>query len=265
MANLGLADFQPGLQENLIQNRGALMVHEIGISCTCRVADTFAGIKGDGKERRREPFCPRCRGDGWLYRAPRVIKGITTSIRQQRNILDAGVAQPGDMIFSPSLESPDCIQEHRRIGAYDRLTATWEQPLDDGHVLIRGAATSAENAGLITHLEKNEDRLWYEPKDAVWCEDEDGIQYFEGANFVLGPGKIIKWVGQSPSVGKRFTIKYNAFFEWIVFQPPQERRDRDNEDLGQLVFLRKRHIAFINDSPLAVPDDKVSLQTRMSC
>lgn len=265
MAIPGLADFTPGLQESLIQSRGSKMLHEIAISCTCRVADTFAGLVGDGDQNRRRPFCRKCRGDGWLYRQPAVVIGLATSIRQQRNILDAGVAQPGDMMFSPSLESPDCATDHRQIGAWDKLTATWTQPLDDGHVLVRGAGTDSENKGLETYLTDDEDRLWYEPGEPIWCEDEDGIVYAGGADFVLGPGKIIKWIGRRPVARKRYTIKYTAYFEWIAFQPPQERHDRGNRDLGQLVFLRKRHISFVNDSPIALPDDRVPIQSRIKC
>lgn len=266
MARVGLADFTVGLQRDLILNRGSTMLHEIAISCTCRVEDTYAGSHADAKERRREPFCQRCRGDGWLHRDPKVVIGLATSIRQQRNILDAGIAQPGDMMFSPSLESLDCsLEGPRKIGAYDKLTALWSQPLDDGNVLVRGAATLDENLGLNSFLTKDEDRLWYEPDSAIWCEDEEGIVYNAGADFVLGPGRVIRWVGNRPYVKKRYTIKYQAFFEWIVFQPPQERHDRDNADLGQLVFLRKRHIALVNDNPHAVPDDKISLQSRVNC
>jgi hypothetical protein len=261
----GLADFTPGLQESLIQSRGAIMVHEIAISCTCRVEDTYAGIKGDGKERRRDAFCPRCRGDGWLYRAPRTLVGLATSIRQQKNILDVGIAQPGDMMFSPSTDAGCRPPASNRIGNWDLLTATWDQPLDDGHVLVRGAGTSAENLGLRTDLSPDEDRLWYEPKSAVWCEDEFGTVFSEGADFVLGPGKIIKWVGNRPIRGKRYTIKYNAYFEWVVFVPPQERRDRENADLGQLVFLRKRHVAMLNESPVAIPEDRIPLSSRIKC
>lgn len=262
MAGNGLADFTPGLQEGLILNRGALMLHEIAISCTCRAEDTFAGLKDDGKQRRREPFCPRCRTDGWLYRSPRMVQGLATSIRQQRNILDAGIAQPGDMQFSPSLEPPDCATPYRSIGAWDKLTATWEQPLDDGQVNIRGAA---QNSPVVSNLAPNQDRLWYEPSSAVWCEDEFGKTYVEGTDFQLGPGKIISWIGGAPKIGIRYTIKYNAFFEWIVFVPPQERRDRDNDNLGQLVMLRKRHITFVNDSPLALPEDHIPIQSRVNC
>lgn len=264
MSRFGLADFTPGLQEGLIQNRGARMLHEIAISCTCRVEDTYAGIKGDGTERRRDPYCRRCRGDRWLYRAPKVVTGLATSIRQQRNILDAGNTQPGDMIFSPSFDNK-CAEAQRKIGAWDKLTALWDTPLDDGHVLIRGAGTAGENKDLKTGLQSNEDRLWYEPAKAIWCEDEEGVKYTEGTDFELGPGKIIRWIGRTPYNGKRYTIKYSAYFEWIAFQPPQERRDRENNDIGQLVFLRKRHIALVNESPLSLPEDRIPVQTRVNC
>jgi hypothetical protein len=170
------------------------------------------------------------------------------------------------MQFSPSFDSLDCsVAEPRRIGAWDKLTATWDQPLDDGHVLVRGSGTLNDNAGLNTFLHEDEDRLWYEPKSAVWCEDEDNVVYNEGADFELGPGKIIHWIGKKPQLRKRYTIKYNAFFEWIVFSPPQERRDRSNADIGQLVFLRKRHIALVNASPVATAEDRVPIQTRVKC
>lgn len=265
MSFLGLGvDFTTGQQQGLIEDRGSLMLHEVAISCTCRVEDIYAGFKDDGVDRRREPFCPRCGGEGWLYRDPKIVKGLATSIRQQRNILDSGWAQPGDMLFSPSIVSSDCGPP-RKIGAFDKLTATWEQPLDDGSVLVRGAGALDDNLALKTGLDPNEDRLWYEPLTAVWCEDENGITYSQDSDFILGPGRVIKWVGKSPQLRQRYTIKYMAFFEWIVFVPPQERRDRDNRDLGQLVFLRKRHIVYPNSNPMVTPADRETLQARSQC
>lgn len=242
------------------------MLHEIALACTCRIEDVYAGVKGDGEERRREPFCDRCGGDGWLFRNPDQVVGLATGIRQQRNILDAGVAQPGDMMFSPMPEEASCDSSgRRRITQYDKLTALWDQPLDDGQVLIRGAGTLHENKGLKTYLNENEDRLWYEPSSAVWCEDDAGETYSEEGDFELGPGRIIRWVGNSPRKGQRYSFKYNAFFEWIVFAPPNERVDRDNTDLGPSVLLRRRHVAIVNDNPVGTAQDQISLQSRVSC
>lgn len=266
--NIGLGvDFQPGLQSGLVQNRGADMIHEIGVACPkCRNEDVFSGLRDDGKQRRRSPYCKRCGGDGWLFRDGILTRGLAVGIRQQKNIHDVGLAQPGDMVFSvdPGFFG-GCGQDGRRVSRDDKFTSTWSQPLDDGQTIVRGAATLGENKDLREPVDDSEDRLWYEPESALWCEDEDGTVYKQDADFVLGPGRVIKWVGNQPLKGTKYTLKYNAYFEWLVFAPPQERRDRDNKDLGPLVFLRRRHIAFVNDSSVVTEDDRQSLKSRISC
>lgn len=263
--NLGLSiDFQPALQSGLIQNRGSDMLHEIGMACAaCRTEDVFEGMQGDGKTRR-SPNCEVCI-DGWLFRSPLVIRGLVTSVRQQKNIIDAGLAAPGDMLFSPEPPDTECDQENRRYSQDDKFTATWSQPLQEGQTIVRGAATFRGNNVLNTQIDITEDRLWYEPESALWCEDENGRVYLEDSDFELGPGKVIRWIGTSPVMGERYTLKYNAFFEWLAFAPPQERRDRDNRDIGPLIFLRKRHIAFVNSSPIIKDDDRIDLQSRLDC
>lgn len=242
------------------------MIHSVGVACTCRVEDVYAGITDDGKQRRRDPFCDKCGQDGWIYRNPRPTVGIITGVRHQKNILDAGEFQPGDATFSPSPNSADCDEEYLRIGAFDKLTATWPEPVDDGQVLIRAAGSKAQDVGIKTYLKDNEDRLWYEPARAIWCEDEFGIVYKEGADFELGPGRLIKWVSDNrPNPGTRFSLKYEAYFEWIVWQPPGERRDRNEKNLGEIVQLRKRHVQFVNSSPFATEEDRESLQAQVSC
>lgn len=263
--NIGLGiDFQPGLQSGLISSRGSDMLHEIGVACSkCRTEDTFEGMAGDGK-RHRSPDCDVC-DDGWLFRLPLVVRGLATSIRQQKNIIDVGLTQSGDMLFSPEPSDTECYQGSRRYSRDDKFTATWSQPLDDGQTIVRGAATMRGNQVLNTQVDLTEDRLWYEPESALWCEDENGITYQEGTDFVLGPGKIINWVATAPAMSVRYTLKYNAFFEWLCFSPPQERHDRNNRDIGALLFLRKRHIAFVNSSPIIRDTDRIDLQSRINC
>ena len=117
--------------------------------------------------------------------------------------------------------------------------------------------------GIIWWSDKvNEDRLWYNASSSIWCEDEDGNVYRSG-DFKLDGSKIIKWTGDSPTIGKKYVIKYNAYLEWIAFDPPAVRRDR-NRDLGQRVGLRRRHVALIDDDPRARVGDKIPFCSRVS-
>lgn len=200
-----------------------------------------------------------------MYRNGVLTCGLATSIRQQRNVHDIGESQPGDMQFSLGPDFFECGGGGRRVGRDDKFIATWDQPLDEGQTIVRGAATMSDNLRLKYNVSEDEDRLWYEPATALWCEDENGITYTQNGDFILGPGKVIKWVGNQPEVGVKYAIKYTAFFEWIAWIPPLERRDKNNRDLGPLVFLRKRHIAHINDSPVITADDRVPLSTRIAC
>lgn len=263
--NIGLGiDFQPGLQAGLINNRGSEMLHEIAIACSkCRTEDTYDGMSGDGK-RPRSPNCDVCEG-GWLFRSPLPVVGLAVSIRFQKNINDVAVAQPGDMQFGPEPPDTECGQEGRRYGLNDKFTALWSQPLDDGQTVVRGAATMHENNVLNTGIDITEDRLWYEPDASIWCEDENGVVYEQDVNFEFGPGKVIRWIGTAPLQGTRYTIKYSAFFEWIAFVKPQDRRDKGTTDLGPLVFLRMRHVAFVNSSPVIKDEDRIDLQSRLDC
>ncbi len=268
MSNLLHIDFYPGLQASLINDRGLQVVHEIAITCTCRITDTYAGLKEDGKQRRAGWSCPRCGDSGWLYRDPVLLTGMVTGIRQQKNILDIGVYKPGDMLLSPLPTSGSSCGDtsfSRKIGMSDKITATWPQVIDDGIVIIRGAASTGENTNLKNSLAIDEDRLWYEPASAIWCEDDQGNTYTEGSDFTLGPGRIIKWVGNQPALKQAYTFKYNGYFEWIVFANPQERIDRNGDDLGQAVMLRKKHVVSVNSEPTGSDSDKTSFRSKVSC
>jgi len=243
--NTGLGiQFQPGIQEGLVNNRGSDMVHEFGLACSkCRTSDVQANMVNDGKSQTRNPLCPICAGTGTIYRDPYIVRGLATSIRQERNILDAGEAQPGDMQFSITPDRLDCADGPRRVSRDDRFTAMWSQPLDEGQTIVRAAATLEDNARFTNNVDLDADKLYYEPERALWCEDEDQVRYRESGDFSLGPGKQIRWVGNRPDPKKKYVLKYNAYFEWVSWKPPQERVDRDNRDLGPLIFLRRRHVA----------------------
>lgn len=255
----------PGIQDGLIKNRGSDMIHLLGLACAkCRTEDVHAGLILDGQMRQRSPNCSRCMGEGMVYRSPILVTGIATNIRQQRNVHDVGFAQPGDMMFSTGPGWEDCAQHAHKFSVGDKLIATWPQPLDEGQTVVRGAATMSENIRLANNVSEHEDRLWYEPASAIWCEDENDVVYTQGSDFTLGPGRVIAWIGNSPSLGVKYTVKYTAYFEWLIWAAPQERTDR-NRDMGALVFLRKRHVAFVNDSPFITADDRVPVSVRVQC
>lgn len=260
-------DFAPGLQEALITDRGTKMIHETALTCTCQVSDQYASMTLDGKKNRRDQYCNKCAGLGFIYRNPIVVTGMVTNIRQNRTQLEEGLHISGDLTFSP-LQNDACscdgITTYPKISLSDRLTSTWSQPIDNGQVLVRNAANLGFNPSLNTNLSPLQDKLMYEPSKAIWCEDEDGNTYKENADFTLGKGRIINWLNP-PKDGKKYTLKYEGYFEWIVYAPPVERIDKNNKDLGQLVYLRKRHLHIIGESPLASKDDLVPVSFKMDC
>lgn len=265
MPGLGIS-IDPVVQDNFIADLGSDMLHERAVACTCRGEDVFAGMVEDGMARRTEPHCERCGGDGWLYRDPRVVRGLVTSARNRTQLIEAGVARPGDMLFSPPVrQQPGCAGSHlgSRLGMWDKLTASWPEPLDDGQSLVRAAAAIGHNAGLRSGVSVDEDRLWYEPARAIWCEDEDGETYTENADYELS-GRVLRWIGaRRPRVRARYTLKYEAYLEWIVAEPPQERRHAGRA-LPQAAVLRKRHAAILTGD-LPTESDRLPLKSRWRC
>jgi len=242
----------------LITNRGEELIHEIGMRCVCNLEDTFAGqIEQTHVPRKRNIFgCDICTGDGYIFRNPKKIIALITSINERKDWLAEGWAIPGDCTMS--------VQPDYAISGHDQVTFTRPQSIPDGQVIIRGAGTMSDNSARDTKVVTDEDRLWYCATDAIWCEDEDGIVY-SNSDFSLNSSKVIKWFGNQPAIGKKYTIKYNAYLEWIAFNPPNERRDR-NRDLGARVPLRKKHAVFVNRDPRIRAEDKVPFCSRIqSC
>lgn len=255
-----LVDFLGGdlleLQRQLFEDRQDTVILEQGISCpTCRNHDPFAStIEIDGRPGQviRSLACQNCAGNGILYRNARVVAGLTTSIHNQSNkdITDLGYATPGDAVFSPNLDAGF-------VGEQDRITFTNPASVDS-QLIVRGAATMQENQELTTDLLPNEDRLWYLPESTIWCEDENGVVYYQGSDFNFLNNKIV-WT-QGPENGTIYTIKYRNYPEWIVYAGIQERYDR-GRNLAQKVLLKKKHVHFQNGSQAATPAQRSEEQS----
>lgn len=215
-------------QDGLIHNRGQVIVHEIGLACTCRSGDRSDSVVGAGGSFN----CNKCE-NGIMYRKPRQIMGLITSIGYQRQLSESGFVAPGDCLLSvsPNLDSPP--------SDFDKIIFTWPENVNDGQVIVRG-----EDAKSNDSLNSNEDRLHYKAAKAIYVEDEDSNVYEENSDFYLDDRKIV-WIN-APEDNKRYSIKYMAYLEWLVYNSPFSRRDRDGS-LGYRVNLRKKHIANLRD------------------
>lgn len=257
-SDIGLGiDFDFPLFKGQIDDRGEVLIHEIGLRCTCNQEDMFAGETEHGAQsmRKRRKFgCKICNGYGYIYRKARRLVGMVTSIRQSKQQLEAGWSVPGDAVVSVK---PDVL-----VSVGDLFTFTWTQPVSDGQIIVRGAANTNDNLTRKTKLETDEDLLWYSATESIYCEDEDGVEYSSTEDFILNGSKILKWVGKQPIQGKAYTIKYKAYLEWVVFLPPDVRRDHDR-DLGLRIPIRKRHVALVNSNPSVSAMDRTPFCERI--
>jgi hypothetical protein len=253
---MSLPDWDFSLLEELIEERGSDVIIETGVSCTCRNGDLYAStIEREGMPGAfRSMNCSRCQGDGWIYRNARVIRGLVTGIDPGRDkkLIEAGYAIPGDAVFSPSLNISTPVSD------FDKITFQFSQPINEGQIIMRGAAHLEENAQIDTDLEEDEDRLWYVADCTIWCEDEDGVVYTQDADYVFDSRKI-RWIGQAPIVGKLYTLKYFGFPEWIVYVQPFQRIEQDS-NLGPRVLIRKKHVAYLTGSDAATPAERTEEQ-----
>jgi len=244
------ADWDFPLMEEFIQDREDQVVWETAIACpTCRKGDATAAFneKNSTEVVNIRPIdCPTCHGDGFIYRNARLITGLLTQINAgNRQLIDLGLAFPGDAIFSPALTSPD-------MHDMDKVTMCITDVLHEGQVIQRNAARLSNAKARPTDLDASEDRLWY-PGDGcvVWCEDANNVVYFSPGDFQIIDNRI-RWVGNRPADGVFYTIKYHYYPEWVVYASPLQRVDR-GRDLKQRVVLRKKHLAFMNSTEKATP------------
>ncbi len=224
-------------QDGLIANRGQVIVHEVGVSCTCRSGDLRDPVLGPSGSMN----CTKCE-NGWLYRNSRQVMGLIAGISYQRQLNDEGFVSPGDCVLSvsPNLDKPPMD--------FDRITFTWPEPLGDGQVIVRGA-----DAERNSELDPNTDLLHYAGASLIYCEDETGREYTE-ADFNFDGRKLV-WINPPP-IRIRYTIKYMGYLSWIVFSTPHSRRDRDTS-LGSRIILRKSHMVNLRTALDETPVEKV--------
>lgn len=257
----------PAFDAKFVNDHATDMVHELGVRCACARDDAIASAIPNRMDTTQRPFCPRCNGYGFLWRDPVVLPGLLSNAIVRAEPAMAGWLTPGDLQFSPAPIPENPVSTSRRpIGEMDKFTATWPTAMDGGgQVILRGAASLLPAPGAGFDIDPLADRLWYEPAEALWCEDEAGQLYTANADFDLGPGKQIRWRegGRAPAVETWYTLKYAGYAEWLAFMPPRERRI-GAADMGPLVYLRKRHAYLVQESPFIFPHERMAIAERVS-
>lgn len=217
--------FDPILQNAFVTSpvdgHGETLLWRRASKCPCSL---------DGGSSRALLACKACGGAGWLYDAPKIIVAIFIVITNQKEYLETGVLQPGDVLMGCAPAEANFISD------WDMIQPTWPigEPFE-GDVIVRGD-------------ENNPDKLSYAPVKVLNCFTIDattGVQtfYTQGLDFTIS-GRFVTWITHLAQ-GTQYSIKYSTNYEWIVFATPADRFDK-GWDIGQKIPLRKRHIILPN-------------------
>lgn len=221
-------DFSLKQMQDLIRQKGEFVNYSTGHKCPCSIAQTGTMLPDPN---RANPSCQACNGLGWVWIPQSQVIGLVQGIQSQKDLLEAGIASPGDMMLSPQIGT--------QLSDYDKIQLTWPDGIPfEGEVLVR--STSGET-----------DTSYYSimsvPPDGCFSVNPDTgalTTYLAGTDFSYS-GTTITWglSANQPLPGSAYSFKYSAQMDWICLVPPQSRRERGT-NLGQRVILRKKHVVF---------------------
>lgn len=200
--------------DQFVREEGEEVKHFIGLRCFCH-----------GPDGQPDPNCTEHEAGGWLYAQEQTITGLVTDISQNMELMETGVFMPGDCIFSPLSD--------QKVTEGDKIVFTWPLPYGQGDALVRSTSSF--------------DRLYYSAVKGMACIDENKVFYVNDVDYKMSGKAILwDWTGKSitakkPANGKRYTVKYMAYIEWLAFVPPVTRVS-NGSDMGEKVMLRKKHL-----------------------
>lgn len=208
-----------------VRTYGDWVVWETGLPCACRAAGAL----------RMSAGCARCEGEGFVWVAPRQLKGILMPAHADRRLATMGWVNPADLLFAPAPSEP--------IADFDRITLLSPLPVEP-EVITRGQAARDGAPGLAP----TEDRLAYQAVNVLHCalDETPERQLVQGDAFICA-GRTLRWLKPPPD-GSVYVIKYEALTEWVAFASPFEVLDR-GRSLGRRVLLRKRHLVNLREQP----------------
>lgn len=212
---------------DFIRKHGEWVNYFVGMKCPCTGSMLMTGSNLPDANRAN-PNCQACHGLGWVWQPQQQILGVIENINQHKDLLMAGIAAPGDLVMSPDLAVT--------LSDYDKIQLTWPEGIPfEGELITRGSTG-------------NTDTTMYGVLSVSQCITVDPASgqittYTPGTDFTIDPpANEITWQGSHvPPPGTVYSIKYQALMDWIVFTPPQPRRERGT-NLGQRVILRKKHL-----------------------
>jgi hypothetical protein len=220
--------FNLAQQIDQIRQKGEWVNLFHGLKCPCSIPQI--GVMSSPDPNRANPSCQACHGLGWVWIPAGQIQGLATNVSQHKELLQAGIATPGDMVFSPQIGTV--------ISDYDMIQLTWPDGIPFEGEAIKRSSGSTDTAFYSILSVPAGSCISVNPSTGVITQYQPGVDF----SFV---GNMITWGLSSnhPAAGSQYSIRYSALMDWICFVPPQPRRERGT-DLGQYVVLRKKHAAF---------------------
>ncbi len=180
--------------------------------------------------------CAACGGTGILYpTSPEQVPVLVSDINQNLDLMQYGLMEDGDMVISPQ---PGTIH----FDSFDLLMLPWSIGVPTfSQTVTRG--TGATDTAFYRIL--NVTGAW-----TVNIQTGTHQEYRPDQDFTYS-GKTITWLatGSQPPAGAIYSIRFDAQFEWVTFNPPQPRVAW-GQDLGQKAVFRKRHVLLPNAPPL---------------
>lgn len=175
--------------------------------------------------------CEACGGYGILYPEPAFQALVLVSgIEQNLDLVQYGLMEDGDLVVSPK---PGSIH----FDSFDLLILPWSIGTPTySEVLARSASGATDTA---TYRLLNVSGAW-----TVDSTTGQITSYVPNTDFTYD-GKTITWVGNQPTAGGQYSLRYDAQFEWVSFNPASPRV-AFGQDLGQKAVFRKRHILLPN-------------------
>jgi hypothetical protein len=148
---------------------------------------------------------------------------MVTGISRQRDLIEAGIAEPGDALYSPPPNADYQLSVNDIM-----IIPGWPGDAFQGQLVVR-------RTGTLT------DVLHYSPVDIKECFTIDAITNVltNYTSFTMSD-RLLTWGTVRPADGKIYSLSYTAQIEFVVFVRPQQRLE-NGDNLGSKVLLRPRH------------------------